>query len=83
MFFSDASSAGNRIRTCVELLLDDLNVERFLLDGDGEIKISSTGKKTPLSLGKRIEAFSKIMRTTRKCLRQSKESAMKVATVVN
>lgn len=58
MFFSDASSAGNRIRTCVELLLDDLNVERFLPDCNGGVKISSSGKKMPLSLGKRIEAFS-------------------------
>lgn len=58
MFFSDASSAGNRVRTCVELLLDDLNIERFLLDCNGDIKVSSTGRKTLLSLGKRIEVFS-------------------------
>lgn len=59
MFFSDASSAGNRVRTCVELLLDDQKIDRARRDDSGNVKISSSGREATLSLGNRIGEFGK------------------------
>lgn len=58
LFFSDSAAAGNRVRLCIELLLDDLKIEAVRRDQSGTAKVSASGREVKLSLGERIRKFA-------------------------
>jgi hypothetical protein len=58
-FFSDPASAGNRVRTTVEALLDEQGIDKIRRDAGGNAKTSGSGRRIQLSLGERLQLFAK------------------------
>lgn len=57
-FFSDPSAAGSRVRTSIEVLLDEQGVQKFRITKDGEIQQNKDGGQVKLPLGDRLKLFS-------------------------
>lgn len=58
LFFSDSAAAANRIRICVELVLNDLQIDAVRRDAAGKAKSSASGREVKLTLGERIKLFA-------------------------
>lgn len=54
-FLRDAASTGSRVRTAIELLLDELKVTRLRIQEDGQVKRKQNGAPLTLSLGERLK----------------------------
>lgn len=54
-FLRDPTLSGSRVRTAIEVLLDDLGMPRERVDMDGEVKRKRDGKPLKLSLGERLK----------------------------
>jgi hypothetical protein len=54
-FLRDAASTGSRVRTAIELLLDELKVARLRTQEDGQVKRKQNGTPLTLSLSERLK----------------------------
>ena len=59
LFFLNSSSSGNKVRSSVELILDNLNISRFKIGENGEVINNKSGYPIENSLHTRIIEFSK------------------------
>ena len=59
LFFNDTASASNRLRTAVELLLEDQNIPNVFIGEDGQPEKNKHGKTIYRSLHTRIEELMK------------------------
>lgn len=59
VFFQDPAAAGNRVRACIEVLLDKLGVARYRIDEKtGQVVQKKGGSAAELSLGERLKQLS-------------------------
>ncbi len=59
LFFNDSASASNRLRTAIELLLEDQNIPNVFIGEDGQPEKNKHGKTVYRNLHTRIEELMK------------------------
>lgn len=67
LFWSDPASCGNKVRVAVEVLLNDLGIERERTNKSGVPILSKKGRPKPIPLQTRLDAFKKKGAKQRAC----------------
>ncbi|MEH6784405.1 MAG: DUF4145 domain-containing protein [Alcanivorax jadensis] len=60
LFWSDPASCGNKIRVGVEVLLNNLGIEKEYKNKNGIVELSKKGRPRPMTLHKRLEKFKSV-----------------------
>ncbi len=69
LFWSDPVSCGNKIRICVEVLLDEQGIDAYVKNKNGVATLNSRGRPTPITLHSRLDNFRKKGKEGAACVR--------------